>query len=168
MTEVNLEDEVKKVVSKISKKSSKGRTKNIVMNKKPTIQPQNNVNEFEEVREISNYKFYGFIPQEFNTGLKGIVYKGASIPASKFGKQAIFHQKLTKSQYLNEYLNKYLMLDNVACLNDHLKMIMCYGLLFFESMSTQQLTQEQIEMILRARQQQQEQLKQNDNTENKI
>jgi len=110
-------------------KVSKPRVNNLKMNK---TAPK----EAKEITQISQPKsdyFYGVIPDEINKNAKGGLLKIASMPAR--GKSDIMFLKLQNSMFLNQYLNKYMHMDVIAGLNDHLKAIATYSVLYLESMT---------------------------------
>jgi hypothetical protein len=69
--------------------------------------------------------------QEIATSGKSIVQKGLSIPAGQNAPQ--LYEKLKQSQYLNAYIDKYMYLDYIAGMNDHLKAVISYGFNYLES-----------------------------------
>lgn len=86
--------------------------------------------------------FYGLVPDEINKNAKGLILKTASLPAR--GKSDILFLKLANSKYINEYLSKYLHLDYLAGMNDHLKLGLVYGVNYMEAMMYRNITPEQV------------------------
>jgi hypothetical protein len=72
------------------------------------------------------------LPEELTGNIKNLVIKASSYTAGN--KKAEFENKLKESKYLNKYIDKYLMLDNVAMLNDHVKAIAIYGFIYCDTM----------------------------------
>jgi len=114
--------------------------KPIKMNEPPHIKK-------EEIHIEKADFFKGYMPDEFKHNIKGLVIKGISIPAK--ARAPIMSAKLSKSDYVNKYLGKYLLLDNLASINDHLKFGLVYGINLFETvtMSLVQQVQEQQQTV---------------------
>ena len=121
----------------INKKAPKKSKKAVVMN------PNNKIAKKEEdfLVEQTKQHFSGFIPEELVNNSKGLVLKGASMIAKS--KQDVLYQKLASSKYVNAYLNNYFMLNMMGQLNDHVKMMLVYGVCYLETIFIPTPTPEQ-------------------------
>jgi hypothetical protein len=119
MSEINIiELEPKKEEQK--KKS----TKPIVMKPKPK-------EEKVHVPKITNELD---VPSELKFGTKIVAIKALSIPARD--KSQLLCKKMATSTYMNAYLDHYMLIDQIATLNDHLKFALCYAFHLFETVMT--------------------------------
>jgi len=84
-----------------------------------------------EIQQEDKSYFRGHVPLELRDNVKNIVFHALSLPAKN--KKPILHAKLAHSEYVNKYLNKYVMIDNIAMTNDHLKFGMVYAMNLFET-----------------------------------
>ena len=107
------------------------------MNKpQPRVTHSNMENIEIHIDEIRNNKFFdGIVPHELNRNLKSGLIKVSSIPAK--GKSNILFNKLSTSDYTHAYLDKYVNLNIVSSLNDHIKMLLVYGINFIEVLMIQ-------------------------------
>lgn len=120
-----------------SKPKAPARPKNVKMNMPP---PKEKKEAYFFTKEISSNYFEGIVPQEVANNAKGGVLKLASLPARD--KKDVMFLKLAQSKYVNDYLTKYMHLDILAGLNDHLKLGLVYGVTYLESMMFQYTTQQ--------------------------
>ena len=97
--------------------------KPIAMNEPPKMQKFNSVIS-ENVEPPKGY-FYGVLPDELKDNVKNIAIRGLSLPVKQ--RAPILQAKLSKSEYINRYLNRYLVVDQLAVLNDHAKFALVYG-----------------------------------------
>lgn len=104
--------------------------KPIAMNEPPKMQKFNSVIS-ENVEPPKGY-FYGVLPDELKDNVKNIVVRGLSLPAKQ--RAPILQAKLSKSDYINKYLNRYLVVDQLAVMNDHVKFGLVYGFNMLETM----------------------------------
>ena len=123
----------------INKKAPKKSKKAIIMNPHNKI-AKKEIQEHFEVEEQKNH-FSGFIPDELVNNSKTLVIKGASMVAKS--KQDILYTKLASSKYVNAYLNNYMMMNVLGQLNDHLKMMLVYGVCYLETIFIPTPTPEQ-------------------------
>ena len=126
----------------ITKKAPKKSKKAVVMN------PHNkfaNKKEEDFVVEQTTQHFSGFIPEDLVNNSKGLVIKGASMIAKS--KQDVLYQKLASSKYVNAYLNNYFMLNMLGNLNDHVKLMLVYGVSYLETIFIPTPTPEQTTKI---------------------
>ena len=121
----------------INKKAPKKSKKAIIMN------PHNKIAKKEEhfEEEKTTQHFIGFIPEELIANSKTLVIKGASMVAKS--KQNILYTKLASSKYVNAYLINYFMLNMMGQLNDHVKMMLVYGVCYLETIFIPTPTPEQ-------------------------
>jgi len=124
------------VSKKPQAKASKGRAKQVKMNKPDTKEKK----EISFIPQERTDYFYGVIPDEINKNAKGGLLKLASMPARSKGD--IMFLKLQNSTFINQYLNKYMQMDIIAGLNDHLKAAATYSILYLESMAFRYATPE--------------------------
>eukprot|EP00760_Papus_ankaliazontas_P015468 PhM_4_TR16532/c0_g1_i1/m.96734 len=84
--------------------------KPIIMHRPPQ-QQQNKTND-------EHHEFDKNIPNELRDGLKTLAMMGlaVTVPATKRNRMMT---NLQNSKYTNEYLDKYLCIDNIAMLDDH-------------------------------------------------
>ena len=111
--------------------TSKAKSKKpIAMNLPPKLQAQR----YEEhhLVEAPKNHFVGYLPDELKDNVKNVVLKGLSLPVKS--RSAILQHKLQHSDYINKYLNRYLILDNIALLNDHAKFGLVYGFNVLETL----------------------------------
>ena len=114
----------------INKKAPKRKNgKAVVMNPHNKNVKKEIKEEFEE-QQTTNH-FSGFIPEELVNNSKTLVIKGASMVAKS--KQDVLYQKLASSKYVNAYLNNYMMMNVLGQLNDHVKMMLVYGVCYLET-----------------------------------
>ena len=71
------------------------------------------------------------IPDELKHGVKDVVIGGMAL-GGRHNKKYLRH-KLEHSKYINKYLERYLLLDQIGFLNDHAKFALAYGMLLFEA-----------------------------------
>jgi len=105
--------------------------KPIPMNEPPKLQKFNSVIDFDKAEPPKGY-FYGVLPDELKDNVKQVVLRGISMPAKQ--RAPILHAKLSKSDYINKYLNRYLIVDQLAVMNDHVKFGLVYGFNMLETM----------------------------------
>ena len=122
----------------INKKAPKSKSKKAVV-----MNPHNKIAKKEEdfLVEQTKQHFSGFIPEELVNNSKGLVIKGASMIAKS--KQDVLYQKLASSKYVNAYLNNYFMLNMLGNLNDHVKLMLVYGVCYLETILIPTPTPEQ-------------------------
>ena len=122
----------------INKKAPKRKNgKAVVMN--PHNKNVKKEEHFEE--EKTTQHFSGFIPDELINNSKGLVIKGASMIGKS--RSDILYTKLAASKYVNAYLNNYLMLNMLGNLNDHVKLMLVYGVSYLETIFIPANTPEQ-------------------------
>ena len=112
--------------SPINKISVKKSSKPVKMNNKPQKRQMELPPKVMEQIILKND-----VPDELKIGAKGLVIKSMSLPAKDTA--PIFYKKLTTSKFINEYLDRYLMIEQIAELNDHIKFGLCYLYNLFES-----------------------------------
>ena len=122
--------------------------KPIAMNMPP---PKIQTSDFDNAEPPKGH-FYGYMPSELRDNVKNIAIKSMSIPAKN--RAPFLHAKLHHSDYINKYLNKYLMVDSIAMMNDHFKFALVYGFNFVETMM---MDVTQIHALAQKAQQQQQQ-----------
>ena len=123
----------------INKKAPKSKSKKaVVMN--PHHKFAKKEEHFEEEEKTTQH-FSGFIPDELINNSKGVILKGASMIAKS--KSDVLYQKLASSKYVNAYINNYAMLNVLGQLNDHVKMILVYGVCYLETIFIPTPTPEQ-------------------------
>ena len=105
--------------------------KPIAMNQPPRLQTYNASNVFDNSEPPKGY-FYGILPDELKDNVKNMAIRGLALPAKQ--RASILQSKLSKSDYVNKYLNRYMILDNLAVMNDHVKFGLVYGFNLFETM----------------------------------
>lgn len=105
--------------------------KPIAMNEPPKMQKFNSVIS-ENVEPPKGY-FYGVLPDELKDNVKNIAIRGLSLPAKQ--RAPLLQAKLLKSDYINRYLNRYLVVDQLAIMNDHVKFALVYGFNFLDTMT---------------------------------
>ena len=124
----------------INKKAPKRKNgKAVVMNPHNKNVKKEIKEEFEE-QQTTNH-FSGFIPEELINNSKGVILKGASMIAKS--KSDVLYQKLASSKYVNAYLNNYMMMNVLGQLNDHVKMMLVYGVCYLETIFIPTPTPEQ-------------------------
>ena len=125
----------------ITKKAPKKSKKAVVMN------PNNKIAKKEDdfVVEQTTQHFNGYIPDELVNNSKGLVIKGASMIGKS--RSDILYTKLASSKYVNAYLNNYLMLNMLGNLNDHVKLMLVYGVSYLETIFIPTPTPEQTTKI---------------------
>jgi len=106
--------------------------KPIPMNDPPRLQKFNSVIDTFENAEPPKGYFYGVLPDELKDNVKNIALRGLSLPAKQ--RAPILQAKLSKSDYINKYLNRYLVVDQLAVMNDHAKFGLVYGFNLLETM----------------------------------
>lgn len=136
MTEVNIVDSPK-VMKKIGRKKPLDLRVKRSNNMHPMIQEEYNNDTY----------FYGLIPKELSDNIQGMILKGLALPARQ--KQQYMYGKLLKSDYINKYLKKYLSLDIIAGLNDHVKALLVYAILFMETMMMRVLTPDEVADLMK-------------------
>jgi len=102
--------------------------KAIAMNEPPKIQHE------AQIEPQKKGYFYGHLPDELKDNVKNVVLRGISLPAKQ--KATILHSKLKKSDYIDKYLNRYLIVDQIAIMNDHLKFGLVYAFNMLETIMT--------------------------------
>ena len=105
--------------------------KPITMNAPPKLNMNHHHMDSFEEKPNKNY-FLGHLPDELKDNVKHIVLRGMSLPVKN--RAPILQYKLANSDYINKYLNKYLILDNLAMLNDHAKFGLVYGFNVLETL----------------------------------
>ena len=123
----------------INKKAPKKSKKAVVMNPHNKNVKKEIKEEFEE-QQTTNH-FSGFIPEELVNNSKTLVIKGASLIGKS--RSDILYTKLASSKYVNAYLNNYFMLNMLGNLNDHVKLMLVYGVSYLETILLQSPTPEQ-------------------------
>jgi len=81
----------------------------------------------------------GEIPDELRHGVKDIVINALSRGGRH--NQKYLQHKLEESRFMNKYLERYLLLDQLGFLNDHAKFALTYGMLLFEANTLPELVQ---------------------------
>ena len=125
----------------INKKAPKKSKKAVVMN--PHHKFAKKEEHFEE--EKTTQHFSGFIPEELVNNSKTLVIKGASLIGKS--RSDILYTKLASSKYFNANLNNYFMLNMLGNLNDHVKLMLVYGVCYLESVLIPVNTPEQTTKI---------------------
>ena len=125
----------------INKKAPKKSKKAIIMN--PHNKIAKKVEHFEEEEKTTQH--FIVIPDELINNSKGLVIKGASMIGKS--RSDILYTKLASSKYVNAYLNNYLMLNMLGNLNDHVKLMLVYGVSYLETIFIPTPTQEQTTKI---------------------
>ncbi len=128
------------MIQKVTPEKKITKSKKISSLKMNKPQPRNTLSNMENIDihidEIRNNKFFdGIVPHELNRNLKSGLIKVSSIPAK--GKSNILFNKLSTSDYTHAYLDKYVNLNIVSSLNDHIKMLLVYGINFIEVLMIQ-------------------------------
>ena len=119
MTTVNLETNTAK-----PKRASRSKTKPIPMNTRTMMS--------QKLREITDEERYEkSIPLELKFGVKGIVIKAASLPAKT--NKLYLESTLSQSVFITNYLNKYLMVNQIAELSDHVQAALVYTFHLFNA-----------------------------------
>ena len=108
-----------------TKKTSKKAQKPIMMNTKAAYNhihiPTDN-----EILERS-------VPMELKYGVKSLVVKCSSLPAK--ANKDVLEATLNQSVFITNYLNKYLMVNLIAMLNDHFQAVLVYGFHLFNAIT---------------------------------
>ena len=108
-----------------TKKTSKKAQKPIMMNSKSSYNhihvPTDN-----EILERS-------VPMELKYGVKSLVVKCSSLPAK--ANKDVLEATLNQSVFITNYLNKYLMVNQIAMLNDHFQAVLVYGFHLFNAIT---------------------------------
>ena len=108
-----------------TKKTSKKAQKPIMMNSKSAYNhihiPTDN-----EILERS-------VPMELKYGVKSLVVKCSSLPAK--ANKDVLEATLNQSVFITNYLNKYLMVNQIAMLNDHFQAVLVYGFHLFNAIT---------------------------------
>jgi len=124
MTEIHFEPDTK---TKSKPKISKSRKPMAINQPQPRQPPQ----QYFEPEKQDNYVFNGVVPNELKGGLKNIAITGLSYPAgNKKTKLAI---NLHQSTFTNSYLDKYMCIDMIKCLDDHSKFLCVYLFNFLDA-----------------------------------
>ena len=112
-------------------KSSKKAQKPIMMNSKAAY---NNIHvpTDNEILERS-------VPMELKYGVKSLVVKCSSLPAK--ANKDVLEATLNQSVFITNYLNKYLMVNQIAMLNDHFQAVLVYGFHLFNAITQPAITQ---------------------------
>ena len=106
------------------KRASRAKTKPIPMNTRTMLT--------QKLREISDEeKYEKSIPLELKFGVKGIVIKAASLPAKT--NKLYLESTLSQSVFITNYLNKYLMVNKIAELSDHVQAALVYTFHLFNA-----------------------------------
>jgi hypothetical protein len=134
MTEVSFTEESKTAKPKISK--SKKPMK--INQPQPRQAPQQR---FFEAEPQDNYVFNNVVPNEMKGGLKNIAITGLSYPAGP--KKSKMTMNLHQSTYTNAYLDRYLCIDMIKCLDDHSKFLCVYLFNFLDAYLTPNIQQSQ-------------------------
>jgi hypothetical protein len=125
--------ETQKKIKTNQRKATKSK-KPIAMNDPPPKQPNIKSNtDIEYEQPLNNNHFLGFLPDELKANIKLMAIKALSVPAST--RSQILQYKLATSQYINLYLNNYVVFDQLALCNDHIKFALVYGVSMFETMT---------------------------------
>ena len=108
-----------------TKKTSKKAQKPIMMNTKAAY---NNIHvpTDNEILERS-------VPMELKYGVKSLVVKCSSLPAK--ANKDVLEATLNQSVFITNYLNKYLMVNQIAMLNDHFQAVLVYGFHLFNAIT---------------------------------
>ena len=108
-----------------TKKTSKKAQKPIMMNSKAAY---NNIHvpTDNEILERS-------VPMELKYGVKSLVVKCSSLPAK--ANKDVLEATLNQSVFITNYLNKYLMVNQIAMLNDHFQAVLVYGFHLFNAIT---------------------------------
>jgi hypothetical protein len=116
--------------------STNVKPKKAIKSKKPIAmneKPQPIQKEKQQIETFNNNHFIGYLPMELHENFKNMAIKGMSIISGN--KAKILQYKLLGSEYVNHYLNKYLMIDALAMTNDHIKFGLVYAVNVFETMA---------------------------------
>lgn len=127
MSEIDLDAMVEKNI----KTARKGK-KPMVKFHPPKVSQSNKVSQFLKKELNEDSKFIGEVPNEISRFSAPMIIKGLSYPARD--RKQLLEYKLNNSEYTNKYLKKYICVDKVAGLNDHLKFGLVYAVNLAESM----------------------------------
>ena len=108
-----------------TKKTSKKAQKPIMMNSKAAYN-HIHVPTYNEILERS-------VPMELKYGVKSLVVKCSSLPAK--ANKDVLEATLNQSVFITNYLNKYLMVNQIAMLNDHFQAVLVYGFHLFNAIT---------------------------------
>ena len=73
------------------------------------------------------------VPMELKFGVKALVVKCSSLPAK--ANKDVLEATLNQSVFITNYLNKYLMVNQIAMLNDHFQAVLVYGFHLFNAIT---------------------------------
>ena len=121
MTEVIIPSS-QKTKSKTSRKTQKP----IMMNTKAAAYNHIHIPTDNEILERS-------VPMELKFGVKALVVKCSSLPAK--ANKDVLEATLNQSVFITNYLNKYLMVNQIAMLNDHFQAVLVYGFHLFNAIT---------------------------------
>ena len=107
-------------------KTSKKAQKPIMMNTKTAAYNHIHVPTDNEILERS-------VPMELKYGVKSLVVKCSSLPAK--ANKDVLEATLNQSVFITNYLNKYLMVNQIAMLNDHFQAVLVYGFHLFNAIT---------------------------------
>ena len=106
------------------KRASRAKTKPIPMNTRTMMS--------QKLREITDEERYEkSVPLELKFGVKGLVIKAASLPAK--ANKVYLESTLSQSVFVTNYLNKYLMVNQIAELSDHVQAVLVYSFHLFNA-----------------------------------
>ena len=111
-----------------TKKTSKKSQKPILMNSKVSDQTFNHIHIISD-KEILERS----VPMELKFGVKALVVKCSSLPAK--ANKDVLEATLNQSVFITNYLNKYLMVNQIAMLNDHYQAVLVYGFHLFNAIT---------------------------------
>ena len=109
-------------------KTSKKAQKPIMMNRPTKAEAYNHIHvpTDNEILERS-------VPMELKYGVKTLVVKCSSLPAK--ANKDVLEATLNQSVFITNYLNKYLMVNQIAMLNDHFQAVLVYGFHLFNAIT---------------------------------
>ena len=115
-------------------KTSKKAQKPIMMNRPTKAEAYNHIHvpTDNEILERS-------VPMELKYGVKTLVVKCSSLPAK--ANKDVLEATLNQSVFITNYLNKYLMVNQIAMLNDHFQAVLVYGFHLFNAITQPAITQ---------------------------
>jgi len=79
-----------------------------------------------------NNHFKNHLPIELKNGSKNLALYGLAFPVPPKKKGRMMYN-LQSSKYINDYLNKYMCVDQIVALNDHAKFGLCYGMCLLDT-----------------------------------
>ena len=110
-----------------TKKTSKKAQKPIMMNSKSSY------NHIHNPPPTDNEILERSVPMELKYGVKTLVVKCSSLPAK--ANKDVLEATLNQSVFITNYLNKYLMVNQIAMLNDHFQAVLVYGFHLFNAIT---------------------------------